>query len=379
MIAKGQITNGGPVILLQPENEYSPKDRNPIPEYMNAVYKQYRDSGIVVPFVSNDVGTHGYNAPGKPAPVDIYGHDGYPMGFDCTVPDLWEKDNLRTDYRERHVEQSNSTPYTVPEFQGGSFDPWGGVGWDDCVKLTDVEFERVHYKNMFSFGITIFNIYMTFGGTNWANLGHPKGYTSYDYGTVIAEDRGVLRQKYSEAKIIATFVVSSPEYLEAVPDSRFTNGVYTTSKAIAATRLKGKKTQFLVLRHDDFHLRDAMANYRIKLPDSNLMVPQNGELVLRGRDAKMLVVDYAIGEANLAYSTAEIFTRQSYASKTVLIVYADKGDSNEMAFAGTFKNAVAPEGVKITTKDGLTVINWTTRKDAVVTLDKIHIYLVGKY
>jgi hypothetical protein len=76
IIAKAQITNGGPVILLQPENEYTPLDRHPVPEYMNAVYKQYRDAGIVVPFVSNDYGTHGFNAPGGDAPVDIYGHDG---------------------------------------------------------------------------------------------------------------------------------------------------------------------------------------------------------------------------------------------------------------------------------------------------------------
>jgi hypothetical protein len=189
MIAKAQITNGGPVILLQPENEYSwfPNDT-----YMNAVYKQYHDAGIVVPLVSNDVGTDGNNAPGKPAPVDIYGHDGYPMGFDCTKPDIWDKAKLRIDYREKHLRDSPSTPYTVPEvcfpkhdicsntnrylvsrvgiFQSrtcchaknvsGSFDPWNGVGWDKCVQLTDAAFERVYYKNMFSFGITIFNIYM---------------------------------------------------------------------------------------------------------------------------------------------------------------------------------------------------------------------------
>jgi hypothetical protein len=29
---------------------------------------------------------------------------------------------------------------------------------------------------------------------------------------------------------------------------------------------------------------------------------------MRGRDAKMLVIDYDVGKANLAYSTAEIFT-----------------------------------------------------------------------
>ena len=58
-IAKAQITNGGPVILLQPENEYSGSTGNvtggfPDPVYFAYVKKQYRDAGIIVPFISND-------------------------------------------------------------------------------------------------------------------------------------------------------------------------------------------------------------------------------------------------------------------------------------------------------------------------------------
>jgi hypothetical protein len=58
-IAKAQITNGGPVILLQPENEYSGGDGNvtggfPDPVYFAYVKNQYRDAGIIVPFINND-------------------------------------------------------------------------------------------------------------------------------------------------------------------------------------------------------------------------------------------------------------------------------------------------------------------------------------
>lgn len=62
-IAKAQITNGGPVIMVQPENEYSagnadpPRDITggfPSPEYFAYVKKQLRDAGIVVPFINND-------------------------------------------------------------------------------------------------------------------------------------------------------------------------------------------------------------------------------------------------------------------------------------------------------------------------------------
>lgn len=62
-IAKAQITNGGPVIMVQPENEYSagyavpPRVITggfPSPEYFAYVKKQLRNAGIVVPFINND-------------------------------------------------------------------------------------------------------------------------------------------------------------------------------------------------------------------------------------------------------------------------------------------------------------------------------------
>lgn len=58
-VAQAQITNGGPVILLQPENEYTGGYGNvtggfPDPVYFAYVKKQYRDAGIVVPFINND-------------------------------------------------------------------------------------------------------------------------------------------------------------------------------------------------------------------------------------------------------------------------------------------------------------------------------------
>lgn len=58
-IAKAQITNGGPVILVQPENEYSTSSGEvtggfPDPVYFSYVKKQLIDAGIVVPLISND-------------------------------------------------------------------------------------------------------------------------------------------------------------------------------------------------------------------------------------------------------------------------------------------------------------------------------------
>ena len=77
LIAKYQITNGGPIILYQPENEYTGAAdgaKFPDPDYMQYVIDQARDAGVVVPTISNDASIQGHNAPGSgKGEVDIYG------------------------------------------------------------------------------------------------------------------------------------------------------------------------------------------------------------------------------------------------------------------------------------------------------------------
>ena len=170
IIAGAQITNGGPVILVQPENEYTGAIDGvlfPNGEYFAYIEKQLRDAGIVVPFISNDASPKGIFAPGNgTGSVDIYGHDAYPLGFDCSNPYWWHDGSLPTTWRALHEQQSPTTPYSLVEFQGGSFDPWGGPGFAKCLSLVNEQFERVFYKNDYSFLVTIFNQYMIFGGTN---------------------------------------------------------------------------------------------------------------------------------------------------------------------------------------------------------------------
>lgn len=207
------------------------------------------------------------------------------------------------------MEQSPTTRYSLVEFQGGSFDPWGGSGFAKCEQLLNEQFERVFYKNDFSFGVTIFNIYMTYGGTNWGNLGHPGGYSSYDYGAVIAEDRTVAREKYSEAKLEANFLMASPAYLTATPLNG-SNGSLVNTDLIATTPVIGSPTGFYVVRHADYYSTDS-TDYRLTVPTrkGNISIPQlSPTLTLNGRDSKVHVTDYDVGGTNMLYSSAEIFT-----------------------------------------------------------------------
>jgi hypothetical protein len=386
IIAKAQITNGGPVILLQPENEYSqavPGVTFPDAVYMQYVEDQYRKAGIVVPLLSNDVYPQGHNAPTRPAAVDIYGHDGYPLGFDCANPYYWPDEALPTDWHVLHKEQSPTTPYSIIEFQGGSFDPWGGFGFEQCEILLNEQFQRVFYKNDFSFGVTIFNIYMTFGGTNWGNLGHPGSYTSYDYGAVITEDRLVTREKYSEAKLEANFLQASPAYYTA---TRNVNSSYSNNSALTVTALQSNLTQFLIVRHSAYNSLDSI-NYTLTINDTSvgkITIPISGQLTLNGRDSKIHIIDYDVGNYHLLYSTAEIFTWKQYNSKTVLVVYGVLGEMHELVvkISATSSQPQQHSGPNLhirVTQNAYAILNWYTEsEDRVVQVDDLYIYILER-
>ncbi|KKY27463.1 putative beta-galactosidase e [Phaeomoniella chlamydospora] len=363
IIAEAQITNGGPVILLQPENEYtSGADWIKFPdyEYMSFVEEQYRSGGITVPLINNDASVKGLFAPGTPAAVDIYGHDSYPLSLDCARPYYWPSGALPTTWHTLHLKYSPSTPYSLVEFQGGSIDPWGGLGFAQCSERLNNEFERVFYKNDFSFGVTIFNIYMTYGGTNWGNLGHAAGYTSYDYGAVIKEDRTVTREKYSEAKLEANFLKASPAYLTANPGNS-TNATYTSTTDISVTPLLGNKTNFYVVRQSNYASNDSVS-YDITVPSSigNVTIPQlGGSLSLHGRDSKIHVTNYDVGGIDLIYSTAEVFTWQKSGNKSVLLLYGGAGETHELALPSSLgKPTIEGSDVIISSNGSTLIANW---------------------
>lgn len=70
------------------------------------------------------------------------GYDSYPNGFDCGTPDVWLADAVPEYFWGAHLEYSPQAPNAVFEFQGGAFDPWGGVGYEDCAAFLGPEFER---------------------------------------------------------------------------------------------------------------------------------------------------------------------------------------------------------------------------------------------
>ncbi|KAF9008853.1 glycoside hydrolase family 35 protein [Cyathus striatus] len=333
-IAENQITKGGPVILVQSENEYS-GFQEPYTEdfaYEERLIQDLRDAGIEVPITTNDAWPGGHYTS-----VDVYGYDSYPNGFDCSNPYVWQADAIPESFWDAHQSINPEDPNAVYEFQGGAFDGWGGAGYDKCSILTGPEFERVYYKNEFALSTTFLNLYMIFGGTNWGGIAHPGVYTSYDYGSTIAEDR-TLREKYYELKLQANFLSVSPAYLTARPMNIYaTQGAFTGNAALKTTQILdvvGNKTGFYVVRQTDNSV-NTVKQYNLQLPTSlgEVKIPAlGGFLTLNGKDSKIHVVDYDAGSTVLLYSTAEIFTWATIDGRDVIFIYGNNDELHETAF-----------------------------------------------
>ncbi len=143
IIAAHQITKGGDVILYQIENEYTGQSTADL-QYMADLEQQATADGIDVPFTFNQCCGGTFYTSGTGA-VNISGQDNYPLGFNCA--------NTNGFGQPYGYPTQSGEPLYLPEFQGGSFDGWGGAGYDNCYTMTGPNFENVYYKNNIAQGV----------------------------------------------------------------------------------------------------------------------------------------------------------------------------------------------------------------------------------
>ncbi|KAE9383530.1 hypothetical protein BT96DRAFT_1009062 [Gymnopus androsaceus JB14] len=130
LIAKNQITKGGPIILVQSENEFSASSVNS--PYMQGIINTFRANGIVIPITANDKnsGEDGNFSPDLPGPgqVNIYCGDSYPQGSNS-----WAQ--VQSIYYTFHEAVAFSNPLCLAE------KPIGGTGYEIySTDLTDADY-----------------------------------------------------------------------------------------------------------------------------------------------------------------------------------------------------------------------------------------------
>ncbi|KAK0504453.1 glycoside hydrolase family 35 protein [Armillaria luteobubalina] len=370
-----QITQGGPIIAIQLDNEY---EQWLGAEYFEDLKAVYHNLSIVVPLTYNDPGPRSNFINGTGA-VDLYGLDGYPQRFDCSNPLVWNPVPLT--YHDYHMSVNPSQPWYIPEFQAGSYDAWGpsAPGYGPCAVLTGPDFMSVFNRQLWASNAKLINYYMLYGGTSWGAIPFPgvfvPVYTSYDYGSAISEDR-TLTSKFDELKLESFFIRSSPGFYKTDRVADTSTGLdISTSPDVFVTLLVNPDTNagFYVARHND---SSSMANTNFKLTvataEGELQIPQvESAITLSGRQSKVIITDYIFGSSRVQYSTAQVFFAGVIDDRDVLFLYGDSSQGHEAAiyFTGT-PNQLHPRSPFVFTSrsKGATVLSFLPGIQGLVTL-----------
>jgi beta-galactosidase len=196
-----QCTNGGPVVMVQIENEYGSygNDR----EYIKTLRKLWIDNGITVPFYTADGPTQFM--------LDAGSIEGAAIGLDSGSS-------------EADCELAKKKDPNVPSFSSETYPGWlthWGEKWarpDTNELKKDVEFLLKNKKS--------FNLYVVHGGTNFgftagANSFSPTQFqpdiTSYDYDAPIDEQGRPTAKYFMLRRLIRQYVdYKIPDVPEAV-------------------------------------------------------------------------------------------------------------------------------------------------------------------
>lgn len=188
MIAPYQITNGGPIFMMQIENEYGSYGNDK--EYLDALRKMMIERGVNVPFVTSDGACKQY--------LD-----------DGCLEGVWRTANFGSRGAERFEEMKKmfgDQPLMCMEFWVGWFDHWGM----EAHSTVRPEAHTESLEKMLEKGHV--NFYMFHGGTNFGFMNGSNydnritaDVTSYDYDAPLSED-GQITEKYLEfQKVISKF------------------------------------------------------------------------------------------------------------------------------------------------------------------------------
>ena len=216
IIAPLQITRGGPVVLMQVENEYGYYGDDTA--YMEYMKQLMLDNGCEVPLVTSDG----------------------PWGdaFECgKINGVLQTGNFGSKGKEQFAlmrQKIGNKPLMCMEFWVGWFDHWGV----ECHQTGDLAEHTKDLDEILSEGHV--NIYMFEGGTNFGFTSGANYYdeltpdvTSYDYDALLTEDGRITPKYEAFQKVISKYT--------QIPDVKLTTEIkrkaYGTLKVVRKTGL----------------------------------------------------------------------------------------------------------------------------------------------
>jgi len=288
-----QITNGGPVIMIQAENEFGSyvAQRKDIPltehkTYSHAIKNQLLKAGVDVPLFTSD------------------GSWLFEGGtIEGAMPTANGEDNIENLKKVVNQYNNGKGPYMVAEFYPGWLDHWA-----EAFERVPTETVVNQMKKYLENGVS-FNFYMVHGGTNFgftSGANYDKNHdiqpdiTSYDYDAPISE-AGWATPKYmairDELKKYVSYTV--PEIPAAIPVIEIPS--IKLSKAVDFAVLKEKIKP--VVNEIPLTFEDLNQGHGYVLYSRKFQQPISGKLEIKGlRDfATVYVNGEKAGELNRYY------------------------------------------------------------------------------
>lgn len=197
-----QIDRGGPIILVQVENEYGAYGEDQ--QYLRALAAMIRRTGVTVPLTTVDQPTGDMLANGSLPELHTTG------SFGSRVP-------VRLQALRRH---QPTGPLMCSEFWDGWFDHWGGHHHVNAVDQAARDLDE-----MLALGASV-NLYMFHGGTNFGltNGANDHGIyqpitTSYDYDAPLDEAGNPTAKYWAFRNVLAKYATIPTDAPDTAPPS----------------------------------------------------------------------------------------------------------------------------------------------------------------
>lgn len=312
VLAEHQVTRGGPVIMVQIENEYghpqylSDEEKK---EYVRFLYQVASEYQFDVPLMGNDM-QFAQEDPKDPILSKIYGTvDAYFTSYQNLEEMLSRQRTLNTD-----------SPLGCAEY--------GLAGAEATV------------RTMLGLGTDYLDEYLFRGGSQFSYAA--KGYEFAGYSAdAIVEEGGYTMPKYGAMKTAALFLRHFGEIL-ARAEAAAEPATVDDPEVWIRQRNNGNQG-FLFLRSDirgvsDRTLRlQSRSEQHISYVDpkshKRRTIPAHSRLLLRREQTRLLPLNLPVGRNSVvAYATADLLGRYAYRDRTWLVFYGDPGEIGEAAF-----------------------------------------------
>ncbi|HEY9307908.1 MAG TPA: beta-galactosidase family protein [Microbacterium sp.] len=328
IVAPRQIDRGGPVVLVQIENEYGAYGDDTA--YLEHLVRVTKDAGITVPLTTIDQPTDQMLTDGSVAGVHLTGSFG-------------SRAAERLGTLRRH---QPTGPLMCAEFWDGWFDWWGNAHHTTPAAATAAELDT-----LLAAGASV-NFYMFHGGTNFGltNGANDKGrylpiVTSYDYDAPL-DERGDPTDKYFAFRDVITKYAPVPDEVPTVSGAAPVFDVALTAVAVPtapAGQCHETPPTFEELRH-----LSALVSYEAELPGGHGGVLRFGEV----RDHAWVSVDgVAVGTLSRTRHEDALVVPGGH---RVRVLVEEQGRVNYDARLGEAKGLIGP-----VTLGGMPVAGWT--------------------